>query len=95
MSDRVVPQFVHLVGMFQQRQGTVADQVDGGFMPGDQQKKDHRQQFVFAQRVTGLLGLGQGAHQIVVRIGPPLPDDLADIANERPSARDGLQHGPR
>ncbi len=62
--------------MFQQRQGTVADEIDNGFMPRDQQKKDHRQQFVFTQHVAGDLGPCQGAHQIILRVGPALPDDL-------------------
>ena len=35
-------------------------------MPGHQQQEDHRQQFILAQRVAALLGLDQGAHQVVL-----------------------------
>ena len=35
---RIAPQPFHLVGMFQERQRAVSDQVDGGLMTGDQEQ---------------------------------------------------------
>ena len=84
MRRRVAAQPFPLVGMFQEGQHAVADQVDGGFMPGHQQKEDHRQQLVLAQRVAGFLGPDQGADQVVAGIGPALLDDLADVAHAAP-----------
>lgn len=44
----VVFQLLELIGVLQQRQHAVADEVDGGFVPSDQQQEHHGEQLAFA-----------------------------------------------
>ena len=42
-------QTLEVIWILEQRQRTIADQSDCGFVTGDQQNRDHRNQFVFTQ----------------------------------------------
>jgi hypothetical protein len=48
----------------EQRQGTVADQVDRRFMAGDEQENACGEQFIFVERVASFFGRDQAREQV-------------------------------
>jgi hypothetical protein len=62
---RVVAQPGELAWVAQQGIGAVADQVEGGFMAGDEQQQRGAAQLGLGERLARLLGGDQGRQQIV------------------------------
>ena len=65
---RIVAPSHELVGVAQQRQDAVADQVDGGLVAGDVQQHDERDQLGGGEPVAGLLDRQQRRQQIVAEV---------------------------
>ena len=80
---RVVPQLGELIGVAQQRQRAVADQVHRRLVTGNQQQDARRQQLLLAQLVPFVFGGDQRADQVVLRVLPPLSDQAAEVVPER------------
>ena len=62
-------QLAHLIGILQQRQCTVADQINSCLVTGHQQQKNHADEFLLVKFVAGFFHLYQTADEIVGRFG--------------------------
>ena len=71
-----------MLGIPQQGQHAVADQIHGGFVAGDQQEGAHDHQLRLAQRVAALLDRHQGADEVRPWVAAPLGDDAAQVRVE-------------
>ena len=63
----IVAQRLELLGMAQQRQHAVADQVDRRLVAGDEEEDAGGEQLVLAQLVAGLLGGDEAGEHVVAR----------------------------
>ncbi len=91
---RILLQLLDLVGMLEQGQRAVPDEIDRRLVPGNEKEKDHCQKLVLTQLVACFFDLNQGAHEIVLRPGAARLHELADVAQEHHGARDGSDHSP-
>ena len=81
----IVPHARELVGVAQQRQGAVADQVDGRLVARDEQQQAHRDDLVDGELVALLLGGQEAREKVGLRPGPALHDQRAEIVGQRPA----------
>src|SRR5690606_12455724 len=65
---RVLAQRLQLVGVPQQCQRAVPDEVDRGLVPGDVEQADLRDQFLVGEHVAVVLGRDEGGQQVVRRV---------------------------
>ena len=79
---RVLPQQPHLLGVFEERQHAVADEVGRRLVAGDEQQAQHGQRLALRQRVAGLLRTGEGADDVVARLAPAGLDDRQEVGVE-------------
>ena len=75
---RIVAQQRHLLGMAEQGEQAVGDQVGGGLVPGLEQDGAGGEQFLLAQKVARLVGSRQRGEQVVARGGAPLGQQLPE-----------------
>ena len=76
-------QCLPLVWVPQQSQGAVADQVDGGFVSGDQEQGARAEQFRFGQLLPLRLQADKRGNQIVLRLGAALRQQAVEIVRQR------------
>jgi hypothetical protein len=69
--------------MTQKCQQSVAQQVERGFVPGDQQQLAHTDQFLFAQFIITSARRDQSADQVVLWIGAALLDQSPQITDQQ------------
>ena len=74
---------VELVGVLEQRERAVADQVRGRLVPGGEQQQAHRDDLVGLQRHAAVGGMDQRAQQVLARIPAPLGDDRDEKQHHR------------
>ncbi len=55
----IVAQALELVGVAQEREDAVADQIDGGLVPGDEEQTEHVQHFTLGEALARVLGVDQ------------------------------------
>jgi hypothetical protein len=79
---RVGAQRRELLGMAQQRQNPVADQVDRGLVAGDQQQDAGGQQLLLGELVAVLLDADQMGQQVRTGRGAPPGDQLPEVRGE-------------
>ena len=68
-----------LVGVTQERERAVADEVHGGLVAGDVQQQHERHQLGGAQPVSGFLHLQQRRQQVVAQVLTSVGDHLAEV----------------
>jgi len=83
---------VVLVGIAQERQSPVADEVHRGLVPGDEQQHAHGQHLALAQLVSLLLGRDEQAQQVFLGALAPLPDKSAKVIAEGSTRRPAPLH---
>src|SRR5581483_12128782 len=71
------------VGVAQQGERAVADQIRGGLVAGDEQQEDRRDELVMAQRLTRLLGGDQRREQVVLGRALPFGDQPVEVVDQR------------
>ena len=76
------PESGQLLGMPQQGQQPVANQIHRRLMAGRKQEDDVGQQLVFAQPVAGLFNRDQATEHILPRPSPPLSDQADKIGHK-------------
>ena len=81
-SRGVVAQSTQLGGMTQERERSVADEIDRRFMAGDQEQHAGREQLVLAELVPRLLGGDEAGEQVGARRGASLGDEGAEILGQ-------------
>jgi hypothetical protein len=78
---QVSPESGKLVRMLQQQQGPSTNQVDRGFVPGDQKDRYHGQQLVWIQAVGSFSKVGQPADEVLAGARTALSDQAEGITN--------------
>ena len=73
---------LQLVGMAQQGERAVADQVDGRLVAGHVEQHDERQELLDAQPVARLLGHEERRQHVVAEVGPSGLDDLGEVGDQ-------------
>ncbi len=68
--------------MREQREDRVRDQAHGRLVPRDDQQDHHAEELVLLQAVALLLGLEEGAHEVVARVGAALLEELGEVGEE-------------
>ena len=71
-----------LAGTAKEREDAVADEVGGGLVSGDEEQAKQVQHLAPAQALAPVLGLREGAQEVVARGLAPLLDDRAEIGVE-------------
>ena len=69
--------------MPKQREDAVADEIDGGLVPGHEQQRADAEQLVHGERVALFFGVHERGEQVVARVRPPTGDELAEVLVER------------
>ncbi len=75
-------QQLELIGVAQQGEGTIADQVHGRLMARDDQSDTGAEHLLRGEPVAPLLHRGQGTDQIVSGATPPFVDKRAEVRGE-------------
>jgi hypothetical protein len=88
MSEGVVLELLELVRVLKQGEYAVADKVDGGLVPRDQEQEDHAEQLVLRELVTRLLRPHQRAHQVVSGVRALLLEEGVQVVSEGLHVRD-------
>ena len=78
----MLAELLQLVGVAQQGQHAIANEVRGGLIPRDQEQTQHDEEFVLRQLIAGFLGRHQRTDQIVPGFETPRLDDPAEIVVE-------------
>jgi hypothetical protein len=89
---RVVLQHSELVGMTQEGEKAVTDEVCARLMAGDEEQHARSEEFLFAKLVAPLFGRDQQVEEI--RTGPPpaLRKEATEILGQRAASRSALFH---
>ena len=85
-------ELLELVGMTEQGEQPVADEVHRGLVPGDEQQHAHGQHLALAQLVSLLLGRDEQAQQVFLGALAPLPDKGAKVIAEGSTRRPAPLH---
>ena len=80
-------QQLELIGVAQQREQAVADEVHRRLVAGDEQQDDRRQQLVGAEAVARLLGRDQRADEVGPGRPPALLEERHEVGGEGQAPR--------
>jgi hypothetical protein len=84
-------QALELVGVFEQGERAIADQVDRRLVASDEQQEHHREQLVGTEVVAGFFSLDQGGGQVIAGLSAAQHEEAAEIAHELQRRRQGNQ----
>ncbi len=93
--QRVVPaEAAHGLGVLEEREGAIPDEVRGGLVAGDQEQDGHRQHLLRAEALALGLGAAEIAHQIFARAPAAVGDHRFGNTRETPGGSGGSAPPP-
>ena len=91
---RPLPQQLRLPGVLQQREHSVADEVDRRLVAGEEEHDAGRHQLPVVQLLAGVRDLDETRHQALVGVLPPPREHFAEVGGELFGGAGGLGENP-